>query len=294
MGVFQFGTNLRYNQHTKQWIAYHIKETFVWNPDQPTLAHRLSGTVHGISEDGQYMLFTANHLLEAASCEKVPITQERMARFSLGQRTIVRITNYGVMAHEVTAKTKILKFPEEVKPLPGTGVRQGIDSAVISPNGRFLAVAFSAEGGGFENMWGAVYTLDKEKLYRVSINRFANPLFHFSADSKLLAVNPRDRTIHILNSATGQVVTTIAQYDTPRIALLPQADDLLFAYRDGRNEWKLANTEGVLATHKEEDRIAALAFAEDTHLGVLLNNGRINVYQLTDMRRTQTYRWADE
>ena len=136
------------------------------------------------------MLFASNHLLDAASCEKVPITQDRMAQFSLGQRTIVRITDYGVMAQEVTAKTKILKFPEEVKPSPGTGVQQGIDKAVISPNGRFLAVAFSAAGGGFENMWGAVYTLEKEQLYRLSLNHFANPLLHFSADSKLLAVKP--------------------------------------------------------------------------------------------------------
>ena len=62
----------------------------------------------------------------------------------------------------------------------------------------------------------------------------------------------------------------------------------MFAYRNGRSTWHLAEGENILLKASEKDRIQAVAFADAHTIGVLLVNGTLNAYTL-DATLKETY-----
>lgn len=295
----QFRASLRYNVPRRQWIAYHIKESFVWQPDQTTLAFRLPAPLFGLSQDGEYMLIGrgSGMLIAARTGQRVPITPQLMKRFSLGQRTAVQISGKKVILHNLAlqGQTTTIDLAHELPAQSGNRVWERIDEALLSPNGRFLAIAFSRETHGFDNAWGAVYAVNGERLYGLPLDRSSGPLLQFSPDSSLLAVSTRNRHITVMNSATGQEVLTLSHSDSPHFSMIwDDNNNLRYAYRNGRNEWIVSGEKGRRYKFNENGRIATLALADANHIGVLLTSGHLNVYALPYIQLIKTYMLVDE
>ena len=290
MSPFKFVTDLRFSPLTGQWLAHNIEETIVWHNGQAAPAYRLPGPLIGISQDGGMILTGRKeiHLAASDTGEPLKLTPKVAVQFALGQRLWVRTMGFTVYVYNpaTPGQPKKLDFSDEFKPAPG--VHQALGRTAVSPNGRAIAVTFEAEGGGFETSRGSVFDMEGKRLYRFSVDHNTLPMLHFTANPNVLAVSSNVNYITLYDGENGRVLQKIRYTDTPKLAVRPDSEPLMFVYRNGRSTWHLVEGDHTLLKANEKDRIQALAFTDANSIGVLLVDGTLNVYTL-DAKLLETY-----
>ncbi len=290
MSPFKFITDLRFSPQTGQWLAHNIEETIVWHDGQTASAYRLPGPLIGISQDGGMILTGRNkiHLAASDTGEPLKLTSMLAAQFALGQRLSVRTMGFTVYVHNAATlgRSKKLDFSDEFTPAPG--VYQTLGQTAVTADGKAIAVTFNADGGGFETSWGGVFDMAGKCLYHFSVDHNTLPMLHFTANPNVLAVSSNVNHMTLYDGKNGRVLQKIRYIDTPKLAVRPVSEPLMFVYRNGRSTWHIAEGDHTILKVDEKERIEALAFANADTIGVLLDDGTLNVYTL-DVKLLKTY-----
>ncbi len=290
MSPFKFITDLRFSPQTGQWLAHNIEETIVWHDGQAASAYRLPGPLIGISQNGGMILTGRNKIQLAASDtgEPLKLTSMLAAQFALGQRLWVKTMGFTVYVHNAATpgQPKKLDFSDEFR--PASDVYQSLGQTAVSADGHAIAVTFNADGGGFETSRGSVFDMEGNRLYRFSVDHNTLPMLHFSANPNVLAVSSNVNYITLYDGENGSVLQKIRYMDTPKLAVRPDSEPLMFVYANGRSTWHLAEGDHTILKADEKECIQALAFADANTIGVLLVDGTLNIYTL-DAKLLKTY-----
>jgi len=220
----------------------------VWDLDTLTLRFTCSGILIGVSKDGS--TFLTHHLPHANKPERneikgwdvktgqeIPLDDIDPDSYTFQQRTVVYLDK---TAGNCPRMADVLagQISNPIQFITAKDVPESVDSAAVSPNGRFLLATILGEKGGHDWMRGSGTTLLTggrrislgNKRVAFKTNRFVtDALFEFSAKHNLLGMSDGNSSLAIYDLTQWEHLYSLYIPDFRyRVAFCPQ-DPFLMA-----------------------------------------------------------------